>query len=62
MATTATPTGGATAQTLSSWAGPYVTDVLGRANAIGNEAYQTYGGPRIGRLAYVSLVYNWVKD
>lgn len=45
MATTATPTGGATAQTLSSWAGPYVTDVLGRANAIGNEAYQTYGGP-----------------
>lgn len=45
MATTATPTVGATSQGLSSWAGPYVTDMLGKANAISDEPYQTYGGP-----------------
>lgn len=26
-----------------------------------NRQYQTYGGPRIGRMAYVSLVYNFEK-
>lgn len=46
MATTATPpVGGATASTLSNWAGPYVTDMLGKANAIADEPYQNYGGP-----------------
>ncbi len=34
----------------------------GASNLLDNKIYQTYGGPRIGRLAYVSLVYNWVKD
>lgn len=30
---------------LSNWAGPYVTDMLGKAVAISNEPYQTYQGP-----------------
>lgn len=29
--------------------------------AFNNRQFQTYGGPRIGRMAYISLVYNWVK-
>jgi len=30
---------------LSEWAGPYVTDMMGQAQALGNEDYQSYGGP-----------------
>jgi len=30
---------------LSSWAGPYVTDFLGRGKALSKEGYQAYGGP-----------------
>jgi len=30
---------------LSSWAGPYVTDFLGRGQALSKEGYQAYGGP-----------------
>lgn len=46
MATTTTPpVGGAATNTLSNWAGPYVTDMLGKANAIADEPYQNYGGP-----------------
>ena len=30
--------------TLSSWAGPYVTDMLGRGRALASEPYQGYGG------------------
>lgn len=37
--------GGTSEQTLSSWAGPYVTNMLGQAQAISNEPYQTYQGP-----------------
>jgi len=37
--------GGTSEQTLSSWAGPYVTNMLGKAQAISNEPYQVYGGP-----------------
>ena len=37
--------GGTSSSTLSEWAGPYVTDMLGRAGAIANEPYQTYQGP-----------------
>jgi outer membrane receptor protein involved in Fe transport len=35
---------------------------LGASNILDNRAFQTYGGPRIGRLAYLSLVYEWKKD
>ena len=32
-------------ETLSQWAGPYVTQMLGKAQALGEAPYQTYGGP-----------------
>ena len=41
-----TPTsGGSSSSTLSDWAGPYVTDMLGKAQAIADEPYQVYQGP-----------------
>jgi hypothetical protein len=41
-----TPTsGGSSSSTLSDWAGPYVTNMLGKAQAIANEPYQVYQGP-----------------
>jgi len=47
MATTpATPPVGSSAQqTLSEWAGPYVTDMLGQAQAVANQPYSVYQGP-----------------
>jgi len=56
MATIPTPTttggasalpaaGGTSESTISSWAGPYVTNMLGKAQAIANEPYQVYQGP-----------------
>ena len=30
---------------LSSWAGPYVTDMLGKGAAVANQPYTAYGGP-----------------
>lgn len=30
---------------LSNWAGPYVTDMLGKGQALANTPYQAYGGP-----------------
>jgi len=50
--TTATPgssgspmAGSANMSTLSEYAGPYVTDMLGKAQALSNTPYQTYQGP-----------------
>jgi hypothetical protein len=40
-----TGSGGANQQTLSEWAGPYVTDMLGKAQAISETPYQVYQGP-----------------
>jgi hypothetical protein len=37
--------GGTSESTLSNWAGPYVTNMLGQAQAIANSPYQTYQGP-----------------
>lgn len=46
MATTTTPAvGTSNVSTLSDWAGPYVTDMLGKAQAVSETPYQTYGGP-----------------
>jgi len=39
-------TGGSSSSTLSEWAGPYVTDMLGKAQAIAEQPYQVYGGPQ----------------
>ena len=37
--------GSANTSTLSEWAGPYVTNMLGKAEALSNTPYQTYQGP-----------------
>ena len=34
---------------------------IGASNLLNNQVFQVYGGPRIGRLAYVSATYNLVK-
>lgn len=34
---------------------------VGASNLLNNEVFQVYGGPRIGRLAYVSATYNLIK-
>lgn len=34
-----------TESSLSNWAGPYVTDMLAKGQALSNQDYQTYGGP-----------------
>ncbi len=44
MATTPAP-GTSSQSTLSDWAGGYVTDMLGKAQAISNQPYQVYQGP-----------------
>ena len=47
MAIQAAPTtsGSANMSTLSDWAGPYVTNMLGKGQALSDTPYQTYGGP-----------------
>lgn len=41
-----TPAVGSSAQqTLSEWAGPYVTEMLGKTQALADQPYQVYGGP-----------------
>lgn len=37
--------GGSSSSTLSEWAGPYVTGMLGKAQALSEQPYQVYGGP-----------------
>ena len=34
-----------TESSLSNWAGPYVTEMLGKGQALSNQDYQAYGGP-----------------
>jgi outer membrane receptor protein involved in Fe transport len=34
---------------------------IGASNVFDNQIAQTYGGPRIGRMAYASIVYDFVK-
>lgn len=34
---------------------------IGGSNVLNNRVYQTYGGPKVGRMAYISLLYNFVK-
>lgn len=34
---------------------------LGASNLLNNQQFQVYGGPRIGRMAYVSWLYDFVK-
>jgi len=44
-APTITSQGTSTAQGLSTWAGPYVSDYLGKGMAVANTPYQAYKGP-----------------
>lgn len=39
----------------------HTTFKLGCSNLLDNRVAQVYGGPRIGRMAYLSLVYDFVK-
>ena len=39
----------------------YLTIKGGASNVLNNQVYQVYGGPRIGRLSYISLVFDWNK-
>jgi len=32
---------------------------LGASNLLNNQVYQVYGGPRVGRMAYFSVLYDW---
>ncbi|MDH3243388.1 MAG: TonB-dependent receptor [Saprospiraceae bacterium] len=34
---------------------------IGASNLLNNQKFQTYGGPRVGRLAYVSILYDFKK-
>lgn len=34
---------------------------IGASNLLNNLHYETYGGPKVGRLAYVQLLYEWNK-
>ena len=38
-------TGGTSMQGLADWAAPYITDYLGKAQALGGKDYSTYAGP-----------------
>jgi outer membrane receptor protein involved in Fe transport len=34
---------------------------VGASNILDNRHYETYGGPQIGRLGYIQLIYEWQK-
>jgi iron complex outermembrane receptor protein len=35
---------------------------IGASNALNNQQFQTYGGPKIGRMAYFSLAYDLIRN
>lgn len=58
MADTTPAAGTSTQSTLSAWAGPYVTDMLGKAQALSNMPYEAYQGPMTaGESALQSKVF-----
>jgi outer membrane receptor protein involved in Fe transport len=44
-----------------TWKQKNVTFKLGASNLLNTMNFQTYGGPRIGRLAYFSVLYDWMN-
>ena len=34
---------------------------IGASNVLNNKVYQTYGGPKVGRMAYITILYNFEK-
>ena len=49
------------AQVNWNWKELNTTFKLGASNILNTMNFQTYGGPRIGRLAYFSVLYEWNK-
>ena len=49
------------AQVNYRWTETNMTFKLGSSNLLNNQAYQVYGGPKVGRLAYFSISYDWAK-
>ncbi len=49
------------AQVNHEWRKLNTTVKIGASNLLNNKQFQTYGGPRIGRLAYISLLYEFKK-
>jgi iron complex outermembrane recepter protein len=49
------------AQINHEWRQINTTVKIGASNVLNNMQFQTYGGPRIGRLAYISFVYEFKK-
>ncbi len=49
------------AQVNYRWVATNMTFKLGSSNLLNNKVYQVYGGPQVGRLAYFSVSYDWVK-
>ena len=47
------------AQVNYTWKKAHLTFKVGAQNLTNNLAYQVYGGPRIGRLVYGSIVFDW---
>lgn len=45
--------------TIPNW---NLTFKLGASNLLNNQVFQVYGGPRIGRLAYFSVLFDWKKQ
>jgi outer membrane cobalamin receptor len=43
------------------WNRMHTTFKLGASNILDNQQFQTYGGPRVGRLGYFSITYDWKK-
>ncbi len=37
----------------------HTTFKIGASNLLNNQVYQVYGGPRVGRLAYFSVLFDW---
>ncbi len=49
------------AQINHEWRKINTTVKIGASNLLNNKQFQTYGGPRIGRLAYISVLYEFKK-
>ncbi|MEO6039022.1 MAG: TonB-dependent receptor, partial [Saprospiraceae bacterium] len=45
--------------TVRKW---HTTFKLGATNILNNKQFQTYGGPRIGRMAYLGITYDFNPD
>ncbi len=44
-----------------TWIQANLTFKIGATNILDNRTFQAYGGPEIGRLAYFSVLYEWLK-